>query len=100
MRPRLVQPGSPGLGRVICSFYHATIRPVPALYAGIYQVFFRDGAEPRPAGTPLAALAADGLLALTARYAPTSSCRSSTWPPRSPAGSASAVPSRCPVPWW
>jgi UDP-N-acetylglucosamine:LPS N-acetylglucosamine transferase len=59
-----------GLGRVICSFYHATNRHLPALYAGIYQVFFRDGAEPRPAGTPLAALAADGLLALTARCRP------------------------------
>jgi UDP-N-acetylglucosamine:LPS N-acetylglucosamine transferase len=59
-----------GLGRVIRSSYHAVIRHVPALYAGIYQVFFRDGAEPRPATTPLAGLAADGLLALTARYRP------------------------------
>ena len=42
-----------GLGRVIRSFYHAVIRHLPALYAGIYQVFFRDGAEPRPSATPL-----------------------------------------------
>src|SRR5436305_2185787 len=59
-----------GLGRVIRSFYHATISHLPVLYAGIYQVFFRDGAEPRPGGTPLAGLAAGGLLALTARYRP------------------------------
>jgi len=59
-----------GLGRAIRSFYHATISHFPVLYAGIYQVFFRDGAKPRPGGTPLAGLAADGLLALTARYRP------------------------------
>ena len=59
-----------GLGRAIRSFYHATISHFPVLYAGIYQVFFRDGAEPRPGGTPLAWPAADGLLALTARYRP------------------------------
>ncbi len=59
-----------GLGRVIRSFYHVTISHVPALYAGIYQVFFRDGAEPRPGGTPLSGLASDGLLALTAQRRP------------------------------
>jgi len=59
-----------GLGRAIRSFYHLTISYLPALYAGIYQVFFCDGAEPRPAGTPLAGLAADGLLALTGQCRP------------------------------
>jgi UDP-N-acetylglucosamine:LPS N-acetylglucosamine transferase len=59
-----------GLGRVIRSAYRAAIRHLPPVYAGIYQVFFRDGAEPRPGGTPLAGLAADGLLALTARCRP------------------------------
>ena len=49
-----------GLGRAIRSFYHATISHFPVLYAGIYQVFFRDGAEPRPGGTPLAGLAVGG----------------------------------------
>ena len=33
-------------------------------------MFFHGGAEPRPGGTPLAGLAADGLLSLTARYRP------------------------------
>jgi len=59
-----------GLGGVIRSFYHLTISHLPALYAGIYQVFFRDGAEPRPGGTPLSGLAADRLLALTGQCEP------------------------------
>jgi UDP-N-acetylglucosamine:LPS N-acetylglucosamine transferase len=59
-----------GLGPAIRSFYHVTISRLPALYAGIYEVFFRDGAVPRPGSTPLAGLAADGLLALTARHRP------------------------------
>jgi UDP-N-acetylglucosamine:LPS N-acetylglucosamine transferase len=59
-----------GLGATVRSFYHLTISHLPALYGGIYQLFFRDGATPRPGSTPLAALAADGLLELTTRYRP------------------------------
>jgi UDP-N-acetylglucosamine:LPS N-acetylglucosamine transferase len=59
-----------GLGGVIRSFYHLTISHLPALYAGIYQVFFRDGSEPRPGGTPLSGLACDRLLALTGQCQP------------------------------
>lgn len=59
-----------GTGPALRSFYHATIKHLPVLYAGIYEVFFRDGAVPRPGSTPLAALAADALLALTARRRP------------------------------
>lgn len=59
-----------GLGPALRSFYHLTISHLPALYAGIYQVFFRDGGQPRPGGTPLAALAADGLRTLAARHRP------------------------------
>jgi UDP-N-acetylglucosamine:LPS N-acetylglucosamine transferase len=58
------------LGPALRRFYHATINHVPALYAGIYTVFFRDGEVPRPGSTPLAALAADGLLRLVARRRP------------------------------
>jgi UDP-N-acetylglucosamine:LPS N-acetylglucosamine transferase len=58
------------LGPVLRSFYHLTISHMPALYAGIYQVFFRDGSTPRPGSTPLGSLAADGLLRLAARRRP------------------------------
>jgi UDP-N-acetylglucosamine:LPS N-acetylglucosamine transferase len=58
------------LGPALRSFYHATINHLPALYAGIYALFFRAGAAPRPGSTPLAALAADGLLTLAARRRP------------------------------
>lgn len=37
------------------------IKHLPALYAGIYEVFFRDGAVPRPGS---------GVLRLTARSRP------------------------------
>lgn len=59
-----------GLGSALRSFYRGTITHLPALYAGIYEVFFRDGTIPRPGSTPLAALAADALLTLTARSRP------------------------------
>lgn len=59
-----------GTGAALRSFYRVTISHLPALYAGIYDVFFRDGAVPRPASTPLAGLAAGRLLDLTARSRP------------------------------
>jgi UDP-N-acetylglucosamine:LPS N-acetylglucosamine transferase len=59
-----------GAGPALRAFYHVTISHLPALYAGIYEVFFRDGTVPRPGSTPLAALAADGLRTLAARRRP------------------------------
>jgi UDP-N-acetylglucosamine:LPS N-acetylglucosamine transferase len=59
-----------GLGPALRSFYHATITHLPALYAGIYEVFFREGRVPRPGTTPLATLAAGRLRTLTTRRRP------------------------------
>jgi UDP-N-acetylglucosamine:LPS N-acetylglucosamine transferase len=51
------------IGAGLRSFYHATVRHAPLLYAGIYAAFFRAGAGPRPGSAPLAALAEDRLCA-------------------------------------
>ncbi|MFF4489861.1 galactosyldiacylglycerol synthase [Streptomyces sp. NPDC001544] len=50
-------------GAGLRSFYHATVRHAPLLYAGIYAAFFRAGAGPRPGSAPLAALAEERLRA-------------------------------------
>jgi UDP-N-acetylglucosamine:LPS N-acetylglucosamine transferase len=55
------------LGDGVRDFYHLIIRRAPLIYSGIYAAFFRSGAGPRPAGTPLAALAEDRLLEAVAR---------------------------------
>jgi UDP-N-acetylglucosamine:LPS N-acetylglucosamine transferase len=59
-----------GLGAALRSFYRGIITHLPAVYAGIYAVFFRDGPGPRPGSDPLAALAEDRLLALAGRCKP------------------------------
>jgi UDP-N-acetylglucosamine:LPS N-acetylglucosamine transferase len=56
-----------GLGKGLRSGYRAVISHLPALYAGVYAAFFRDGAVPRPGSAPLAALAGDRLLDLVER---------------------------------
>ncbi|MFE9450168.1 galactosyldiacylglycerol synthase [Streptomyces sp. NPDC006739] len=53
-------------GAALRSFYHATVRHVPLLYAGIYAAFFRAGAGPRPGSAPLAVLAEERLRAQAA----------------------------------
>ncbi|MGW2640174.1 MGDG synthase family glycosyltransferase [Streptomyces sp. NPDC001348] len=50
-------------GAALRSFYRATVRHAPLLYAGVYAAFFRAGAGPRPGSAPLAALAEDRLRA-------------------------------------
>jgi UDP-N-acetylglucosamine:LPS N-acetylglucosamine transferase len=59
-----------GLGGVLRSFYRGIIEHVPAVYAGIYAAFFRQGPGERPGTAPVAALAGPRLLALAARYRP------------------------------
>lgn len=59
-----------GLGPALRSFYRLTIKHLPAVYAGIYSVFFQDGTDPRPGSTPLASLAARALLPVVAERRP------------------------------
>lgn len=47
----------PGAGPALRSFYRASVRHAPRLYAGIYATFLAPGAGPRPGSSPLAALA-------------------------------------------
>lgn len=49
-------------GAALRAFYRTTVRRLPALYAGLYAVFFRPGGGPRPGSAPLAALAEERLL--------------------------------------
>ncbi|MFD7919333.1 galactosyldiacylglycerol synthase [Streptomyces sp. NPDC059740] len=60
----------PGVGAGLRGFYQVAVRHLPALYGGLYAVFFRAGAGPRPGSTPLAALAQERLLAVVARERP------------------------------
>jgi UDP-N-acetylglucosamine:LPS N-acetylglucosamine transferase len=53
-----------GLGGGLRTAYRAVIGHAPALYAGIYHAFFREGTVPRPNSAPLAALAGERLLEL------------------------------------
>jgi UDP-N-acetylglucosamine:LPS N-acetylglucosamine transferase len=59
-----------GLGTALRSFYRGIITHLPAVYAGIYAAFFRDGRGPRPSSDPLAALAEGRLLDLAAERRP------------------------------
>jgi UDP-N-acetylglucosamine:LPS N-acetylglucosamine transferase len=59
-----------GMGGALRCAYRGIIEHVPAVYAGIYAAFFRQGTGPRPGSTPAAALAAPRLLALAATYRP------------------------------
>lgn len=59
-----------GLGAALRSFYRGIITHLPAVYAGIYAAFFRDGRGPRPSSDPLAALAEGRLLDLAAERRP------------------------------
>jgi hypothetical protein len=86
-----------GLGPALRSFYRLTIKHLPAVYAGIYSVFFQDGTDPRPGSTPLASLAARALLPVAGLM---SSCRCSIWRPRRPANCAAVGRYRFPALWW
>ncbi|MDT3400849.1 galactosyldiacylglycerol synthase, partial [Streptomyces sp. B1866] len=60
-----------GVGSGLRAFYRAAVRRAPVVYAGLYAAFFRGGrGDLRPGSAPLAALAADRLLALVARERP------------------------------
>lgn len=57
-----------GIGGGLRTAYRAVIERLPALYAGVYGVFFRRGRVPRPGSAPLAALAEDQLMELVRRH--------------------------------
>lgn len=57
-----------GIGGGLRTAYRAVIERLPALYAGVYGLFFRRGRVPRPGSAPLAALAEDQLLELVRRH--------------------------------
>ncbi|MFE2585112.1 galactosyldiacylglycerol synthase [Streptomyces sp. NPDC059378] len=59
-----------GLGAALRGFYGACVRGAPWAYEGIYELFFRLGAGRRPAGTPLARLAADAFMTSVRRSRP------------------------------
>ncbi|MER5599787.1 galactosyldiacylglycerol synthase [Streptomyces sp. NPDC002265] len=59
-----------GLGAGLRGFYGACVRGAPWAYEGIYELFFRLGAGRRPAGTPLARLAADAFMTSVRRSRP------------------------------
>ncbi|MET8681047.1 galactosyldiacylglycerol synthase [Streptomyces sp. NPDC004647] len=52
----------PGTGPALRSFYRATVRHAPQLYAAIYAAFLSPGRRPSPGSSPLAALAERRLL--------------------------------------
>ncbi|MGP3953531.1 MGDG synthase family glycosyltransferase [Streptomyces sp. 7N604] len=57
----------PGAGAALRSFYRASVRYAPQLYAGIYAAFLSPGEGPRPGTSPLAALAERRLTDLVER---------------------------------
>ncbi|MFI1966502.1 galactosyldiacylglycerol synthase [Streptomyces pathocidini] len=58
----------PGAGPALRSFYRASVRHVPQLYAGIYSTFLSPAPGPRPGSQPLAALAERRLLDVVRRW--------------------------------
>ncbi|MGW0703518.1 MGDG synthase family glycosyltransferase [Streptomyces sp. NPDC002867] len=60
----------PGAGAAVRSFYEATVRHIPRLYAGIYALFLSPAEGPRPSSTPLAAAAERRLMELVELWRP------------------------------
>ncbi|MEV6315208.1 galactosyldiacylglycerol synthase [Streptomyces sp. NPDC051776] len=58
----------PGTGPALRSFYRASVRHTPRLYAGIYATFLAPGPGPRPGSSPLAALAERRLAEVVRRW--------------------------------
>ncbi|MEU6084511.1 galactosyldiacylglycerol synthase [Streptomyces sp. NPDC047108] len=58
----------PGTGPALRSFYRASVRHAPRVYAGIYATFLAPGPGPRPGSSPLAALAERRLAEVVRRW--------------------------------